>query len=83
MLFLIDIFSHLLHRFERKIERFLEQEGLDPMSFYAECKDVIENDEVFGARRFFVEALLATSEYEAFFLLMKSEMYKYRTEGGK
>ena len=53
------------------------------MAFYAECKDVIENDEVFGARRFFVEALLATSEYEAFFLLMRSEMYKYRGATGK
>lgn len=59
----------------------LKQEGYDPLAFYAECKEVLENDEVFGAKRFFVEALLATSEYDSFFMLMKSEMERFRTTG--
>jgi hypothetical protein len=42
--------------------------------FYNECRKILEGDELFGRRRFFIETMLATSEYENFFLLMQSEM---------
>ena len=67
-----------MKRFERKIELFIESEGYDPVAFYGECKHILQNDGAFGTKRFFVEALLATSEYDSFFTLMKGEMEKYR-----
>ena len=44
--------------------------------FYRECRKILDDDEVFGSRRFFIETLLATSEYEYFFILMKGEMLR-------
>ena len=76
-----DVYREYLSRFEGKIERFIVSEGYDPLAFYAECKDILENGDVFGTKRFFVEALLATSEYDSFFMLMKGEMEKYRSSG--
>lgn len=76
-----DVYREYLSRFENKIESFIVKEGYDPVAFYSECKDIIENGEVFGMKRFFVEALLATSEYDSFFMLMKNEMEKYRSTG--
>jgi hypothetical protein len=46
--------------------------------FYDQCKDIIENDEVFGTKRFFIEMMMATSEYENFFMLMRAEMREHR-----
>ena len=45
--------------------------------FYAECSRIIDEDIVYGSKRFFIEALLATSEYEMFYVLMRGEMRKY------
>jgi hypothetical protein len=39
---------------------------------------VLENEEIFGENRFFIEALMATSEYDNFFILMQGEMRRYR-----
>ena len=33
---------------------------------------------MFGTKRFFIETMMATSEYENFFLLMKAEMREHR-----
>ena len=71
-----NIYAEYLRRFERKIENFIVGTGYAVKDFYDECRKVLEDEEVFGTRRFFVETLLATSEYECFFVLMKSEMYR-------
>ncbi len=42
--------------------------------FYNRCRAILENDEAFGRKKFFIETMLAISEYENFFLLMQSEM---------
>ena len=66
--------------FEGKIERFIESEGLSSMAFYKECEDILDSDEVFDMKKFFVETLLATSNYETFFSLMKGEMMRVKAE---
>ena len=53
------------------------QEGYTVKQFYAECHRIIDDDIVYGSKRFFIEALLATSEYEIFYALMRGEMRKY------
>ena len=58
---------------------FIREKGYQTKDFYNACRDIIENDdEVFGSRRFFIEAMLATSEYEHFFMLMINEMRDIR-----
>ena len=73
-----NVYREYLSRFEAKIERFILDEGYEPIQFYRECQELLSGDEVYGHRRFFIEALLATSEYDSFFLLMKNEMEKFR-----
>ncbi len=53
---------------------FPYQNGYSVKDFYDECKTILDSDELFGRKRFFIETMLATSEYENFFLLMQSEM---------
>lgn len=72
------VYLDYLKRFEGKIERFVEAKNFKIIDLYRECSEILERDEVFGHNRFFVEALLATSEYENFYVLMRSEMYQYR-----
>lgn len=73
-----SVYQDYLRKFEGRIERFIESEGFTINQFYDECKNILENDKVYGSQRFFVEALMATAEYENFFMLMRSEMHKYR-----
>ena len=73
-----NVYLDYLKRFEGKIERFIEGKNFKIIDLYRECSEILERDEVFGHNRFFVEALLATSEYESFYMLMRSEMFKYR-----
>lgn len=70
-----DIYKEYLNKFEGRIERFLNEQGYSANDFYAECKTIVEDDEVYGAKRFFVEALLAVAEFENFLTLMQGEMY--------
>ena len=44
------------------------------VEFFEECKYILETDDLYGSKRFFIETMLATSEYENFFILMKAEM---------
>ena len=76
-----NVYREYLQRFERKIEVFIEESGFRPVDFYNECQELLESENVFGSRRFFIEALLATSEYDSFFSLMRSEMEKFRNVG--
>lgn len=73
-----SIYREYLERFEGKIERFIVSEGMSSMAFYKECEKILDNDDVFDMKRFFVETLLSTSEYEAFFDLMRGEMSRIK-----
>ena len=53
------------------------------VEFFEECRYVLETEEVFGSKRFFIETILATSEYENFFLLMKAEVRQHLASSGK
>ena len=53
------------------------------MEFYRQCKEVLDDEECSGETRFFVEALLATTEYDMFFPLMQAEMYSHRRQRNK
>lgn len=76
-----DIYMDYLRTFEGKIERFISSKGFEITDFYEECKTILEDDDaVFGETRFFLEALLATSEYQTFISLMKGEMLQFAAE---
>lgn len=75
-----DVYLEYLHTFEGKIERFIARIGFEITDFYEECKLILEGDDVWGETRFFLEALLATAEYETFVRLMKNEMERFRVE---
>ena len=75
-----DIYRQYLNKFEGRIERFLNENGYSPNDFYSECKTIIDEDEIYGAKRFFVEALLAVAEYENFLTLMQGEMYSRKAK---
>ena len=70
-----DVYLVYLHTFEDKIERFIESNGYKIHDFYEKAKEILEDTETFGEVRFFLEALMATAEYEAFIYLMKGEMF--------
>ena len=72
-----DVYKAYLDRFEGKIEKFIVDQGYDVKDFYLECQSILNSDDVYGAKRFFVEALLATSEYESFYMLIRNEVRKY------
>jgi hypothetical protein len=59
------------------------QSGSTLSDFYLQCEEALAEDDLFGARRFFVEALLAVSEYPHFVVLMQSEVVKYKSRRGK
>lgn len=69
-----EVYREYLRKFEGLIEDFITTTGYSVSEFYQECRDELEKGEVFGSKRFFIETMLATSEYENFFLLMRSEM---------
>jgi hypothetical protein len=69
-----DVYNRYLSIFEGRIERFVTQLGFVPKDFFDECKGVLEDDDVVGSERFFIEFLLASSEYDSFIMLMRGEM---------
>lgn len=75
-----DVYLEYLHTFEAKIERFIESSGYRIHDFYEKAREIIEDGETFGEVRFFLEALLATAEYEAFLYLMKGEMHRITSD---
>lgn len=53
------------------------QNGGSIREFYEQCEKIIDDDEnAFGSDRFFIEALLALSEYPQFVLLMQANAVK-------
>ena len=53
-----NVYKEYLSRFESKIEAFIVREGFTVHDFYSECQSILENDDIYGTKRFFVEALL-------------------------
>eukprot|EP01041_Mallomonas_annulata_P016498 gene16498-34401_t len=74
------VYQKYLQYFEKKIETFIKKEGYNAQEFYEDCRETLESKDCSGETRFFVEALLATSEYDMFFALMQAEMHQYRKE---
>eukprot|EP00903_Cladosiphon_okamuranus_P006344 g6214.t1 len=76
-----EIYHLFLRHFEDKISGFLEDEaGGTAEQFQRECKDALAILDEFSPRRFFVEILLATTDYDRFYFLMVAEARKYRRE---
>ena len=72
-----DVYKAYLDRFEGKIEKFILDQGYNVTDFYLECQKILSADDVYSSKRFFVEAILATSEYENFYILIRNEVRKY------
>ncbi|CAM9840340.1 unnamed protein product [Chrysoparadoxa australica] len=70
----MEIYDTFLKNYERKIGNMIEETGCDIFEFQSQCKQALnEMDSEFSPRRFFIEALLSTTDYERFFSLMVSE----------
>lgn len=78
-----DVYLDYLRKFEGKIERFIESTGNSLQDFMQQAREILEESDTYGAQRFFLEALLATSEYESFITLMKGEMHKKDGDAGE
>ena len=78
-----DVYKKYLTTFEGKIEDFIIEMGYEPKDFYSECRNVLDDEDLWGSKRFFIEMLLATSEYEHFFVLMQSEMRTLKQSASK
>ena len=57
--------------FEAAIEEFLDENGSSSRAFFRECQQVIEQ-EVGGEKQWFVEFILAGTEYSRFYGLMRN-----------
>jgi len=66
-----------IKKFIESIEKDLVAEGEESKSsvddFYEECRIALDKLSAFHPKRFFIEALLATTEYPIFFTLMMGE----------
>uniref|UniRef100_A0A7S2SVE5 BART domain-containing protein n=1 Tax=Rhizochromulina marina TaxID=1034831 RepID=A0A7S2SVE5_9STRA len=76
-----DVYREYLDEFEKKIHTFIERTGHSVDEFQTACQKVLEEEGEFSPKRFFVEALLATTEYPIFLSLMKGEARKYVSSG--
>ena len=68
-----DIYRLYVDEFGEKIENFILEQGEELIDFYKQAQDALEEEQL-GSKKFFLEALLATSEYEHFYMMMRSEM---------
>ncbi|KAJ1423690.1 hypothetical protein B484DRAFT_451819 [Ochromonadaceae sp. CCMP2298] len=75
-----EVYKKYLTKFEGMIEQFIVQSGYTVQAFYSCCQEAMDSEELFGTRRFFVETMLATSEYSNFFLLMRGEMRQHQKD---
>ena len=76
-----DCYHTYLNTFEGRIKRFIEKdEGTSDTveQFFEECNIALEELDAFHPKRFFIEALLATTEYPIFFTLMIGEARKIK-----
>eukprot|EP00752_Nemacystus_decipiens_P014263 g12684.t1 len=76
-----EIYHLFLRHFEDKISDFLEDEaGGTVEQFQRECKEALANLDEYSPRRYFVEILLATTDYDRFYFLMVAEAKRLRRE---
>eukprot|EP01031_Cornospumella_fuschlensis_P025475 gene25475-30757_t len=68
------VYKKYLTKFEGMIEDYIIEHGVTLADFYQQAKAILEDEETFSRKRFFIEAMLAIAEYENFFMLMQSEM---------
>ena len=69
-----ECYLDYLKTFEAKIEHFIENRGFKINDFYDQARNILEDEEVYGEAKFFLEALLATSEYEYFLFITKGTL---------
>ena len=76
------VYQEYLAEFEGKIADFIASTGSTVQEFHDLSERVMEldadADDFDPSRRFFIEALLATTEYDIFMGLMKEEAKKHR-----
>jgi len=69
-----EVYKMYLARFEGMIEDFIVKSGYTVLDFQKQCRKILDEEGVFGRRKFFIERMLAIAEYQNFFILMQSEM---------
>lgn len=67
-----QVYGKFLGHFEAKIQSHIESIGGDNAEFQRQCSRALMDLPQGSDRRFFIEALLATTEYQRFFVLMVS-----------
>ena len=76
------VYQEYLSEFEGKIVEFIAEAGSSVEEFHRLSQQVLaldaDEDDFDPTRRFFIEALLATTEYDIFMGLMKEEAKKHR-----
>jgi len=72
-----DCYTGYLEHFEGRIKKYIERIGEGTVEeFYDQCSDALDHLPEFHPKRFFIEALLATTEYPIFLTLMVGEARK-------
>ena len=75
-----DTYKVYLDHFERRVEQHIIAAGATVGDFMAVAREALENASDFDPNRFFLEALLATTEYETFIVLMMNEAKRIRKQ---
>lgn len=68
-----DLYHQFLELTESKIAAFLETKGWTPEKFYKECREAVEQSEKsrrYSPDSFFINTLLACSEFDQFVMMM-------------
>ena len=74
---LYTCYEEYLRHFEGKLHSYIESECASSVEdFYDAAHAVLDDLSPFHPKRFFIEALLATTEYQIFFSLMVGEIRK-------
>mmetsp|Transcript_22754 Transcript_22754/g.51316 ORF Transcript_22754/g.51316 Transcript_22754/m.51316 type:complete len:152 (+) Transcript_22754:193-648(+) len=76
-----EVYQEYLSTFEGKIEGFVSENGSTIEEFRRLAQAALQDPDTDFERRFFIEALLSTTEYDVFFGLMKNEAKRLRTVG--
>lgn len=73
-----EVYQQYLTEFEGKIQDFIRSEGGDLSDFRLAAERALKEADEDNPRRFFIEALLATTEYGVFLSLMRGEARKFQ-----
>ena len=75
-----DTYKVYLTHFEKRVEDHIVAAGSTVLDFMDVARESLQNASDFDPNRFFLEALLATTEYETFIVLMMNEAKRIRKE---